>query len=316
MIEEPLVSVEGVDVLEIPMSDDDVLLTTYRARCARVLARIDGGAAKLNNLRRGLQRRLDEYDRLIAYIDGTETVDMMVDFFAKKLLQGADFHRSLEQMLAVIDRRTERLIMLIREIHGCEEEIEEIETGLLMKERLEARMAEIVAKLRCTEDGNGAGMSPMRRIVEQDSHVSVVKGGASFPVIPKRRARGIQQSNEQQKQEDVQAAFDIFALDLNKIREAMRIADENKVSLRVVVAPEGNVRRRNSEQWMELIRVLGFRGDVKFVVYEELRINDGNSPIIMPRRLNTHKNRQGRYRAPMFVIELPQKLLMNSLTND
>ncbi|KKT20305.1 MAG: hypothetical protein UW03_C0006G0040 [Candidatus Peregrinibacteria bacterium GW2011_GWA2_43_8] len=289
------------------------VLFEQRSRCRAVLGTVGRNEKRLRNLYRGLERRDREYAELLDAIDNfmDKEVDHIILRYALRIVKnspcvrrGPSLHHDIQ---TVFNRYMDRLTHLVAQMHIIEDEIEILERDLRNAGRFKPLMERLDAQFRALPTVRDSGGDVLR--------------SRALPVgIPsgiRRKGKGASVDTEGvpvvAKSEESVAS--IFALDLSRIRQAMAIADEKHVPLRVVVSPEGNVRRRNSAQWEDLLRKLGFQGQVRFVIYEELASNGRESPIIMPRRLNTHKNKQGGYTAPTFVIETPQNLLMNSLGN-
>ena len=99
--------------------------------------------------------------------------------------------------------------------------------------------------------------------------------------------------------------------DLDAVREAIELSKERGSKLRVLTSNKtASMFTKYTEQWKELLRALGFSGELEAVGYSELATKR-EIPILIPKGMFTHHDQWEKEGLDFYVIETKPLLLLN-----
>ena len=317
---EPLQKIRGrfVTVMRAPEAHVLAVSKEQHDEIARVLApelRLKLDIEKnVRSLERGIQRR---YDALIAIDNWLDDLEDRMDKFyleeiGKMLLRGRAPSRAQmrapETLKVLAQRRIAEIPSVIQTMAEMEANQEALQLRLERIKLCEAKLRVLKARL----EKAGITLTPPKVTIPEREELRPAPSSPSTPYLGRPRTPKKEDPKTSIKGEP-ETAQDQFEFTLQRLREVVQIGNEVG-SLRLMIAEGASIRQRLEQPWTELLTQLGFKG--KLIVapsYESLA--QGESPIIMPRRMHTHTHKwKHACRAPLFVIDFAHpKLLLNYL---
>lgn len=119
-------------------------------------------------------------------------------------------------------------------------------------------------------------------------------------------------SNDSGTDLDPEIKDSLLDIGINQIKEAIGIAASTG-KIRVLL-PESVARQKYERDWIELIRKLGYQGQIEPVRYQQIA-SDEVTPVIVPSKMNVHEEIGWKRskKTPFFVIRDHPKILNNYL---
>ncbi len=169
------------------------------------------------------------------------------------------------------------------------------------------------------------GVVPVQKTSQAEPE-EVAPISSERPVVPKDRITTKKKAKVRDGVSDVQEVkkenADVGIQDIERLQIMIQIAYSKRNKIRILASESS---ARFEDPWCDLFNMLGFRGEIEFVFYDDLRRPaDFGSPLVVPRKMNTHKalwkseNFENlvvtEFSSPKLLIaklEMKQKLLIN-----
>lgn len=296
-------------------------LRTHRARLMEFMSSLEGGEAalvkRLRNLERGIEKRIDSHGRLedeLNEIDGMSALDLFQKYATQiqKMEVARDgFRRQLsarfnDEMEARYQRMLDRLNRLSDEIHTMDEHYAHLSYQLELLRKLQPILDGFNARLECLVSESelpvvAKSKKSQAEGIDDDSGPKKRKGKTKKPVV-----------SQLDDAPENDSSFCSFKVSIDRLRRVIANARGE-----ITVVLPNNIPAKTDRLlrgWEELLRALGFQGEVVAIDYRDIGKND--APIIVPRGMNTHKSKWADPQVSVVVIGPSQTLLLNYLRRE
>jgi len=295
-------------------------LKTHRGRLLKFMSTFGGDEAalkkKLRNLERGIDNRIERYDKVADELDEIEEMSVSELFlkYATRdqkrkvemndgFLEGGALTRFKHDMDALYQRKRTFLDHFYDQIHDMDGQYAHLNYQLNLLRQLQPVLDDFTARLQ--------------RLVPEPEVPGVVKskipqGDGPNNIVPKRNKRKQKKPvvSEPDEASEDESSFCDFEVSIERLREVIAGAVGGKIA---IVLPNDVPAKRDRllRGWKKLLKELGFSGAVVVIDYTDIGRNGAS--IILPRKMNVHKDKWTDPHAPVVIIGPSQTLLLNYL---
>lgn len=267
-------------VMSNPAEHLSAVLQRQRREVTQFLAKIANPnhdpEKRFRSLQRGIGRREEVMIRKLDLLDRIEDRQLLAVISAAITGKRCrDLPQSRSELVADILRLNREIIQIAED---AELQLALIRRRDAAKRALE-RIDDQLTRLPRTEVAEDAPA--------EETTPAAPKKQQKEPKCRNKKRRAPEESNSQNLKPDTKESDP--NVEMRTDIERLMDLTQGQSRVRVIVPSSGNNSRNKPREWSELLRKLGYTGELIFVTYEQVRRGD-TSPIIVGRNINTHKD--------------------------